>query len=164
MNDMSITIPQRAVDAVVIETRSYGNRLLETGGFLLAPTGSDSVNGVVVAGELGILRRHNLFQISERALDRLFTYADESGFWIPVQFHSHRFGAFMSNTDAEHGLRVEGFVSTIVPQFSHPPGDVGSWGWWQFQHGDWRPCLSAAIHDGEPAAALVFDESGVHER
>jgi hypothetical protein len=152
------------VHAVVAETRVYGARNLETGGFLTAPTNSDDISGVVVAGTTGIERRADLFQISERALDRLFSYADDKRLWMPVQFHSHRFGSGMSLTDELHGLRVEGFISTILPRFANPPGDGSQWGWWQFMDGEWRPFPPISIDRQESGPVLVFDEDGVRER
>jgi hypothetical protein len=159
-----LTLTLGVVDAVVDETRLYGSRNLETGGFLTAPTSSDDVTRVAVAGTTGIVRHPDLFQISERALDRLFSYADDNRLWMPVQFHSHHFGADMSRTDALHGLRVEGFISTILPRFVNPPEDVSEWGWWQFTDGEWRPFPPIPIARREPGRVLVFDEDGVRER
>jgi hypothetical protein len=160
----SLTIASGVVDAVVAEARAYGARNLETGGFLTASTNSDDVIGVAVAGITGIERRADLFQISERALDRLFSYADDKRLWIPVQFHSHRFGSGMSLTDELHGLRVEGFISTIIPRFVNPLEDVSQWGWWQFTDGEWRPFPPIPIARQEHGPVIVFDEDGVRER
>jgi hypothetical protein len=152
------------VDAVVDETRTYGDRNLETGGFLTAATNSDDITGAAVAGTRGIVRRADLFQISERALARLFSYADDKGLWMPVQFHSHRFGPGMSLTDALHGLRVEGFISTILPRFADPPKDVSQWGWWQFTDGEWFSFPAISIDRQKLGPVIVFDEDGVRER
>ncbi len=157
----SLTMTLGVVDAVVDETRAYGDRNLETGGFLTASATSDDITGVAVAGTTGIVRRADLFQISERALDRLFSYADDKGLWMPVQFHSHRFGPGMSLTDALHGLRVEGFISTILPRFANPPEDVSQWGWCQFTDGEWRPFPPISINRKQPGAVIVFEEGGV---
>jgi hypothetical protein len=164
MTDGSLIISQSGIDEVVQETRYYGEQLLETGGFLLSPTGQETISCVAVGGEAGIIRRPRLFQISEGALDRLFTFADEKGFWIPVQFHSHRFGAFLSETDAEHGLSVDGFISVILPTFADPPRDVRSWGWWQFRTGAWHSCAPASVRGADFDSVIVFDENGVYER
>jgi hypothetical protein len=157
------TLPTDAVAAVTRETREYGAQLLETGGFLVARGGSDALTGVAVAGGSGIVRHRRLFQISERALDSLFTFADDGNFWIPVQFHSHQVAAFMSETDAQHGLRVEGFVSAIIPNFASPSDDVSSWGWWQFHNRDWYSCAPVAVHSAAVDLVVVFDEDGVRE-
>jgi hypothetical protein len=152
------------VHVLAEETRAYGARDLETGGFLLAPTGSDYVSGVALAGTSGIVHEPFLFQISERALDRLFTFADDQQLWIPIQFHSHRFGAHMSRTDAEHGLRVEGFVNTIIPGFAEPSEDVSQWSWWQFRDGAWQAYPPIVVNGSAPAQVILFDEDGVRER
>ena len=164
MSDSSGTAPPQAVDAIVHETLAYGARRLETGGFLIAPVGDDQIHGVAFAGDTGIVRRHNLFQISRGALDRLFTYADDAGFWIPIQFHSHRYGSGMSLSDQAHGLRVEGFISTIVPKFAQPPTDVSRWGWWRFQHRSWVPIPPISVGPDAIPILLTFDEDGVRAR
>lgn len=159
-----LSMPADAVRVVTGEAGAYGKSDVETGGFLLAPLGLDSVTAVAMAGTTGIVREPYLFQISERALDRLFTFADDRRLWIPIQFHSHRLGAQMSRTDELHGLRVEGFVSTILPRFENPPADVAQWGWWQFRAGDWRPCEPATVQSLDPISVYAFDEDGVRER
>ena len=163
MIEISLSAPNSAVATVIRETSSYGGRLLETGGFLFSPVDSNTLTGVALAGNTGIIRHRQLFQISERALDRLFTFADDRGFWIPVQFHSHEKAAFMSKTDARDGLRVEGFTSTVIPEFAAPTNDVRSWGWWQFRGGDWHRCTPVTTYAGEIDLVVVFDEDGVHE-
>jgi hypothetical protein len=163
MTDTSLVATHGIVAAVLRETRSYGKRSLETGGFLLATVGNDALMGVALAGDAGILRHRRLFQISEGALDRLFTFADDLGYWIPVQFHSHEIGAFMSRADSEHGLRVEGFISTIIPEFENPPDDAGSWGWWHFHDGVWHPRAPVTVQPGRAETVVVFDEGGVRD-
>jgi hypothetical protein len=161
--ETSLLASDKAVAAVLAETRAYGQRDLETGGFLLATLGSESLTGVALAGGAGITRYRQLFQVSEGALDRLFTFVDDCGLWVPVQFHTHEATPFMSWTDQRHGLRVEGFVSTIIPDFVAPPDDIGSWGWWQFQQGDWHRCAPAKILPVELDFVIVFDEDGIRE-
>jgi hypothetical protein len=160
----TFSVPRAGVDAIAREVASYGSAGLETGGFLLAPTGGAEVHAIALAGTSGIVRRHNLFQISASALDRLFAYADESGFWLPAQFHSHQVGALLSLPDALHGVRAEGFVSVIVPNFACPPEDPMTWGWWQFTGGDWGPSLPAAVSDEILSVVVEFDEDGVRDR
>lgn len=156
-----IAVPATAVNMIATEVRGYGHRRLETGGFLMLPRGTAIVSTVAFAGAAGIVRRHNLFQISERALDRLFTFADDHDLHIPVQFHSHEQGAFLSRTDAEHGLRVEGFTSVVVPMYSAPPVEMSRWGWWCFTIGAWVAAVIPPIGPG-PVTAVRFDEDGVH--
>jgi len=159
----TLAIPSGAVDVLARETRSYGVRLLETGGFLFTETDHTTQRGVALAGTRGIVRRRRLFQISARALDRLFTFADDRGLWIPVQFHSHEMSAVMSETDDAHGLRAEGFVSAIIPSFAAPPADVSRWGWWQFQHGGWHQRAPITVHPAAVDLVVTFDEDGVRE-
>jgi hypothetical protein len=158
------TIRDEVIAAVVDETTYYGSAQLETGGFLIARRGSEEICGAAMAGDVGILRRHNAFQISERALDRLFTYASDNDLWLPIQFHSHEFGSGMSKTDARHGLRAEGFISTILPRFACPTACLAAWGWWQFLSGDWRTCPAALEVAGGPDLLVTFDEGGVRVR
>lgn len=161
----TITASLGAITAVIAEVRACGrNSLVETGGFLLADRAKSVVTCVAIAGDVGILRHKNLFQISERALDCLFTYANEQALWIPVQFHSHLLDARMSLTDEWHGLRVEGFISTIVPCFTKPSPDVSVWGWWQFDSGKWRRTQPVTVIGDDDVDVITFDEDGIHER
>ena len=164
MTESPLVIRRSVIAAVVAETQAYGSRRLETGGFLMCNVGEDEASAVAMAGTTGIVRHPFLLQISERALDRLFVYADSQGFWLPVQFHSHMQAPSMSPTDEKHGLRVEGFVSTILPDFSEPPSDLSAWGWWRFSGGSWVGCEPAGVIDGDCVAIVTFDESGVRER
>lgn len=158
----ALLLPRAAVEAVTRDVRVYGLCELETGGFLLLPGDADVVSMVALAGDQGIVRRRDRFQISERALDRLFTFADDRDLWVPIQFHSHGAGAFLSSIDADHGLRVEGFSSVVVPAYRDPPTDIHRWGWWRFTAGRWARANGARVTDG--AVELVrFDEVGVHD-
>jgi len=156
-----VAVPATAVAIIATEVRGYGHRRLETGGFLLLPRDTATVSTVAFAGAPGIVRRHNLFQISERALDRLFIFADDHDLQIPVQFHSHELGAFLSRTDAEHGLRVEGFTSVVIPTYSAPPVEISQWGWWCFTTGAWVSAVVPQIGHGA-VTAVRFDEDRVH--
>lgn len=159
MNANPLTIASAAIETVVADVRHFGAGNVETGGFLLAPLETDAITAVALAGEIGIVRRRDLFQISDLALDRLFAYADESEMWIPAQFHSHGLAAELSRCDVEHGLAVEGFVSTIVPWYADPPLDPASWGWWRYES-RWTRLGQPAVVAGE-SVAVVFDEAGV---
>jgi hypothetical protein len=163
---VSIVIPADAVTAVIGETAAFGARDLETGGFVLVPRvtspgGDPPAAAIALAGDAGIVRHRDLFQISERALDRVFTFADDHDLWIPAQFHSHRVGAFLSVTDKRHGLRVDGFISVVVPAYASPPRDLTRWGWWQFESGRWRDAESGHVTGGT-VEVVRFDEAGVH--
>lgn len=132
---MSVLIPVGGVAALADAAAVFGARGLETGGFLLAPRadpddGYPAVTAVALAGDAGITRDRDMFQVSERALARIFTFADDHGLWIPAMVHSHRAAAFVSATDQRHGLSADGFVSAVIPRYASPPRDPASWGWW----------------------------------
>jgi hypothetical protein len=163
---MTVLIPAPGVTAIVDETATFGVQDLETGGFLLAPRAScpdrDSPVAVIaLAGDTGIMRGRGVFQISGRALDRIFTFADDHDLWIPAQFHSHKVGAFLSWTDQRHGLRVDEFISSVIPTYACPPRDLARWGWWQFVSGAWHGTEPGRV-TGETVETLRFDEAGVH--
>jgi hypothetical protein len=164
MTAQDLTLTAAVVDEVITETAAFGSARLETGGFLMASAGSNAVCSVAMAGDAGIVRTWNQFQISDQALDRLFSYADSNQLWLPIQFHSHQFDAGMSRTDAQHGLRVEGFISAILPTFAHPPDAVGEWNWWQFTSGRWRGCPPPVVVPAPVSLVVSFDEGGVRER
>lgn len=162
---MSILIPAAGVSALIDETMAFGARCLETGGFVLAPRadpadGNTAVTVIALAGDAGIARHRDMFQVSERALDRIFTFADDHGLWIPALLHSHRVSAFLSVTDQRHGLGVDGFVSAVIPQYSSPPTDPERWGWWRHESGRWRDADSPRVV-GETIEVVRFDEGGV---
>jgi hypothetical protein len=162
---VSILIPAAGVAALIGEAIAFGARGLETGGFLLASRadpdgGYPAVTAVALAGDAGITRHRDVFQVSERALDRVFTFADDRGLWIPALLHSHRTGAFLSAADQRYGLNVDGFVSAVIPRYASPPGDPASWGWWRFESGQWRDAPPGRTA-GEAAEVLRFDEAGV---
>lgn len=162
MNDSGqYFVPGSGVRAILDEVRSFGHQELETGGFLMMPRDETTVSTVALSGTSGIVRRHNLFQISARALDRLFTYAAAYDLWIPIQFHSHGIGAFLSHADETYGLCVEGFISVVIPYFAQPPADMSAWGWWQYTEGQWLERMAAKDADGE-ISVVSFDEDGVH--
>jgi hypothetical protein len=162
MTENEVTLPNAAVAAVVHDVAHYGAGNVETGGFLLARRGNDTISIVALAGDVGVTRRRDLFQVSELALDRLFAHADESDLWIPAQFHSHGGAAFMSACDVDHGLSVQGFVTTIVPYFASPPEDAARWGWWRFD-GVWTPLAPPSTSDAR-VRVIAFAEDGVHGR
>jgi len=145
---------------VVDEVGRFGQREVETGGFLLAEPGSAMVIKIAFAGDVGIVRRRRLFEISAMAIEKLFVFADEQHLGIPVQFHSHELGNWLSPTDEEHGFCVEGFTSVVVPQFHEPTEDVADWGWWRFCKGRWEPCAPAMVQPGT-VECFHFDEQGV---
>jgi hypothetical protein len=118
------------------------------------------VSAVAFAGDIGIVRYRDVFQISERALDRIFTFADDHDLWIPAQFHSHKADAFLSFTDERHGLCVEEFTSIVIPTYAAPPDDIARWGWWRFTAGRWRDAEPGHVTGGT-VQLVRFDEAGV---
>lgn len=159
----SLVVPAAAARAIADEVCRYGALDVETGGFLLGPEGTGSVSTVALAGTSGITRRRLQLQISEIALDQLFAYAGEQGCWVPAQFHSHAGEAFLSRTDREHGLRVPGFVSAVIPGFVDPPTSLDVWTWWRFDRGEWHPADSPST-EGCDLRQVIFDEDGVRDR
>lgn len=159
MTENHLRVPDAAISIVLADVIPFGTEAVETGGFLLAPRGSETISVVALAGTVGILRSRHLFQISDLALDRLFAYADERDLWIPAQFHSHARAAFMSPTDIDHGLSVEGFVTTIVPHFAAPPAQPSRWGWWQYNRG-WTP-ISPPHGTTDAVSVITFDQDSI---
>jgi hypothetical protein len=155
-----LTVPATAGPVIAEEVRRFGQRDVETGGFFLAPQGQGLVTVVAFAGQAGITRQGLLFQVSALALDQLFGFADQRSCWVPAQFHSHAAGAFLSFTDQQHGLRVSGFTSAVIPRFADPPAGMAAWGWWRFSAQDWTPCQPPQMQ-GHEVEVVVFDEEGV---
>ncbi len=161
MNANRLVFPNAGASAVVGEVRRYGTLRLETGGFFLAPRGTERITCIACAGNTGIVRRPELFQIGERALDCLFAYAEARDLWIPAQFHSHMFDAGLSRCDLEHGFSVEGFHTTVVPFFHAPPSHPARWGWWRYRSA-WEP-VNAPESSAAAVQACYFDEGGVRD-
>jgi len=164
MTQSRLTLPTTFAAVVVDELAHFGARGLETGGFLVAPRGGSDVSGIAFAGDRGIVRRPDLLQISERALNALFTYVEERDLWLPCHIHSHRFQAFMSPTDASNGINAEGFSCAIVPDFERPSPVVADWGWWSFASGSWHATSSPRLRDAVLSELVTFDEDGVRDR
>lgn len=160
LNRSRLTIPVTAGLAIAEEARRFGQRDVETGGFLLAPRGQGAVTVVAFAGQAGITRHQLRFRVSALALDQLFGFADQRACWVPAQFHSHAAEAFLSFTDQQHGLRVSGFTSAVIPRFADPPASASAWGWWRFSSEDWTPCQPPQI-DGHEVEIVILDEEGV---
>jgi hypothetical protein len=164
MSGAGFDLPADAARAVIDDVTGYGTTGVETGGFFAVPRDEEAVSMVALAGTTGIVRERLYFQISERALDRLFSYADEASLWLPAQFHSHAEGAFLSRTDKEHGLSVDGFVSAVVPDFAGPPAEPSAWGWWEYHSRLWHQIASPQTLPAGEVRIVLFDEDGVRER
>ncbi|MDQ6613307.1 MAG: hypothetical protein M3083_00690 [Actinomycetota bacterium] len=167
---MTLVLPSDAVMAITADVKQWGTADVrrrgaagvETGGFLLAVPGRSDVSAVALAGGSGILRAPMQFMVSGGAIDCLSEWADEHDLRIRAQFHSHQLGSALSPIDRAGGLRVEGFVTAVVPRFADPPGDLGLWGWWEFRRPDWTPSPRATCAPGG-VRTVLFDEDGIHE-
>jgi hypothetical protein len=157
-------IPTDLLGAIQAETALYGGRGSETGLFLLAPPDAVDISHVAFAGVRGIARRRGLFTVSPKALAKLFRYAREHGLGVAAQGHSHEHGAFLSECDLRHGFAVEGFTSTVIPEFKAPSAEPADWGWWRYQRGRWQACDPYRTAPGAARAVLEFDEDGVRAR
>jgi hypothetical protein len=159
-----LSVSGDAVRHLSAEIARYGAKPAETGGFLMANAHTrERLAVLALAGQVGIDRGRDLFRVSSSAIERLFTWAGDHDLLIRAQVHSHRGRAFLSETDLRHGFAVEGFVTSVVPTYAHPPGDPGSWGWWSYDAGRWRALRGPRVAPGA-AQVVRFDEATVDER
>lgn len=157
-----LLITRHLVDALVAEIGAWGERNVETGGFLLAAEDHpDRANVLALAGEAGIVRHRDLLTISRSAIERLFTWAGDAEMRIRAQVHSHARVAFLSRTDLHHGFDVDGFITAVVPHFAAPSADPGDWGWWQRGGGRWQARRAPDVVVGT-VHIVRFDEGGLH--
>jgi hypothetical protein len=162
MSTANLTIPSSSIETMVSEIIKYGKTDVETGGFLISSnTSPDEIVVVACAGSgEGIFRHALQFKISGLALNRLFDWATDNNYRIVAQFHSHQNEAFMSNPDKMYGLRVQGFISVIVPYYETPSQDPTVWRWWEFKDKEWLPCSAPRSNNAE-IDVVYFDEGGV---
>lgn len=163
MTGLQLRIPANAVESLVREVRRRGRASEETGALLLTePDGCDVV-ALALAGGDGIQRDIGLFVITMPAFDSLFTFAENEGLQVRAMVHSHPREAFLSLVDRQHGLRVRGFISAVIPTYRNPPADPGEWGWWSYQ-GDWHAVEPATVAEHGPVAKVfTFDSGGIHD-
>jgi hypothetical protein len=160
---MSSGLTNSAVSIMVTHVAEFGTVNVESGGFLLAALGADvAVVALTGSARAGIVRRSNQFIISGVAVEALCEWADDNGLRIVAQFHSHRHEAFLSPIDQVGGMRVQGFTSIVIPRFADPESDVASWGWWNFDAGEWRACPAFDKVVGD-VRIVTFDEEGVND-
>jgi len=158
------SIPTTIAGAVHEHVLAYGELDVETGLFLLAPRGADTVSTVAFAGSAGVTRHRGRFALSSRAISRLFRHLTDRELVVLAQVHSHRGAAGLSRTDLDHGFSVEGFTTAVIPNYRRPPHDPRAWGWWRYDHGRWLSIAPYELDSALPAtAAITFDEDGVHE-
>ena len=157
----TLAISTEAVDRLLADVRLHGATPAETGGFLIArPQDPDRIELLALAGEHGVRRARDLFEVTGAAIERLFTWAADNELAIRAQVHSHRKHAFLSPTDVRHGFSVDGFISCVVPQYAAPPAEAGEWGWWECQGGRWARRPSPAVVRGT-VDLVRFDAGGV---
>ena len=156
-------IPTTIADLVRDHVADYGQLDVETGLFLAGPRGSDTVTTVAFAGSRGVERQWGLLTLSGNAITKLLRFLTQQDLVALAQVHSHQGAAFLSRTDLEHGFSVEGFTSAVIPNYSQPPHDPHSWGWWRYQGDEWRPTQPFELTTSVTAVtAVTFDEDGVH--
>ncbi len=154
-------LPADAVVPILGEVRAYGATRMETGGFLLAPIDDPTrITTVAFAGTVGITRRYGLFGISGLALDRLFTWADDSTCHsgaVPLAW-----GARLSLPDRPCArLERPRLHHVCHPVLPRPPRDPSRWGWWKFDGSMWKTETPPKIDADAQAATFTFDEDGV---
>jgi hypothetical protein len=153
-----------AGDIVAHDVSRWGAQGVETGAFLLRPLRGLSLPDVVaLAGANGVRREIDRFTLSGGCIDLLSEWAEDRRYRIAAQVHSHSAGAFLSPIDRVGGLRAEGFITSVVPNFTAPNPSPTSWGWWTFSGGDWRPRPVPEVTKAD-VLTLVFDDSGVDVR
>jgi hypothetical protein len=158
-----LSLSYQATQLIHADVRAWGQRQVETGGFLLADGKMSEADMVALAGKEGVIRRRDCFRLSGEAVDQLFTWAGERGLRILAQVHSHRRTAFLSRVDLDHGFSVERFVSSVVPNYAAPPLDPSGWSWWRFSAGTWSR-ITAPATVGCAARVVTFDAEGVDDR
>lgn len=163
MTEDQLRISANVVAELVREVRHHGHVPEETGALLLTAPGDREVIAVALAGLDGIQRGEGLFAIILPAFDALFTYAEEQGLQVRAMVHSHPREAFLSYVDRQHGLRVRGFLSAVIPTYRNPPAGPEAWGWWRYD-GDWHTAEPAImVEHGPVAKVFTFDSRGIHD-
>jgi hypothetical protein len=156
-------ISSTVADLVHEHVIRYGALDVETGLFLLAPRGSDTVTSVAFAGTHGVERHRGRFALSGRAVSKLLRYLGEQDLISAAQVHSHRGRAGLSRTDLNYGFSVEGFTSAVIPYYRRPPLDPKDWGWWRYHDGHWQTIGPFSLDtNASEVSAVIFDEGGVH--
>lgn len=156
-------IPITVADLVHEHVVHYGKLDVESGLFLLAARGSETVTSVAFAGTRGVDRHWGRFAVSARAISKLLRHLGEQDLVAAAQVHSHRGRAGLSRTDLNHGFSVEGFTSAVIPYYRRPPHDPQGWGWWRYHDRRWQPIDPFPLNaSATETSAMIFDEDGVH--
>jgi proteasome lid subunit RPN8/RPN11 len=156
-------IPTPILHALHSEVAYHGARDLETGMFLLAPSGATTVDTLALAGKVGVTRSREQFALTGKALSRLFAYARAQQLEILAQIHSHAGPAFLSKVDLRHGFAVEGFTTSVIPTYRRPPLHPADWGWWRHDGRYWQTVPPYTTADGQ-GTIITFDEETIDAR
>lgn len=159
-NPKPFMITDAAAAEMLAECRRFGAHRVETGGFVLVHRGDSVAKTVALAGDIGIHRDPRLFDISGAANDKLQDWAIDQDSIISVQWHTHRFEAYMSETDLTCGINLPGMITAIIPDFESPPESPEDWGWWIFSEDGWQTISPPVSVEGD-VALVRFDERGV---
>lgn len=157
-----LQIGSDAVATIVTDVARYGALGVETGALLLTPPGQATVTLVALAGTAGIERRAGLLVFTSAALNPLFSYAEDNGFQVRAQVHSHKHEAFLSKTDKAGNIRMPGFIAAVIPDFATPTSNVATWGWWTFEESDWKRGAPPTVTRLN-TKFITFDAGGIHE-
>jgi proteasome lid subunit RPN8/RPN11 len=156
-----LLLPVSSVAPLTSHVRGHGTAGVETGAILLAPIGTETITTIALAGTNGVVRRQDLFVMNMRVIDAIFSYAEQLGLQARVHLHSHRGGAFLSDTDRAGGIRVPGFIAAVLPTYRNPPSDPKRWGWWSFSGTDWNSRSPAELVRDLPTTIITADAEGI---
>lgn len=148
----------RAVQQNVL---GWGEVDRETGAFLLTRRDGDTVDMIAWPLLIGVVRERGQFAVSGSALSKLFEWCGERQLQITALLHSHKHEAFLSPVDLKYGFAVEGFLSTIVPDYANPSANPAGWGWWRFNHDAWIETTPLSIAADRGFQGVCFDERGM---
>ncbi|HUA73286.1 MAG TPA: hypothetical protein VL988_00850 [Solirubrobacteraceae bacterium] len=154
-------IPQGLLHRIHADVACHGARDRETGMFLLASRGAPTITTLALVGTVGVTRRRGHFAVSGKALARLFAHARTNDVVVLAQIHSHGGAAFLSEVDLRHGFAVEGFTTSVIPDYRRPPIDPAAWGWWQHDGHGWKSTAPYTAIPGD-GHTITFDEATLH--
>jgi hypothetical protein len=156
----NLIVPKVCLSVIYEEVKRYGECDLETGGFFLTKNDSNEIDVVAFAAEIGITRSWGLFQVSGKAIEKLFDWADGEELHVAAQVHSHGLSSFLSETDINYGFSVDGFQTTVIPSYCNPPFLPQQWRWWRFTNHRWIEVASPEL-GGQNCRIIKFDERGI---
>lgn len=154
------SLPRRMAARIAREARGAGATLVETGGFVLA--GGDHEPVLALTGTVDIQRETHLFYVGMQAMVTLFDWATARDMTVVAQWHTHRYEAFLSDTDLEYGFNVPDFHTSVVPHYKTASEEPSDWGWWQYQSQAWVRIPAPALTQ-ETFAVISFEAGNVIE-